>query len=70
MKLVPQIVAAYNDLNAYLLSKLGEALSNNDSAAEKELKERRTYNDNAYFVLLWGQLENEINVRTARLPEV
>ena len=63
MNLVPQIIAAYTETEGYLLGQINDALNTNNVSRQTSLRDFRRFNDNAYFVLLWGQLENEINTK-------
>ena len=63
MNLVPQILAAYKETDSYLINELNNALNSNNISRQTNLQDFRRFNDNAYFVLLWGQLENEINAK-------
>ncbi|MFC6028039.1 hypothetical protein [Methylobacterium mesophilicum] len=63
MNLVPQILAAYTETENYLLGELNSALNDSNLPRQAILQDYRRFNDNAYFVLLWGQLENEINAK-------
>jgi hypothetical protein len=65
MNLVPQILAAYTETDNYLFGQLDDAINSNSSARQASVQDFRRFNDNAYFVLLWGQLESEINVKFA-----
>ncbi|MCJ2068238.1 hypothetical protein MKK75_05335 [Methylobacterium sp. J-030] len=63
MNLVPQILAAYTEIENYLFGELDKALNSNDPHRQAAIQDFRRFNDNEYFVLLWGQLENEINTK-------
>jgi hypothetical protein len=51
-----RILAAYAELDAALEQERSRA------ANSVQIEERQILNDQAYFLLCWGQLENEINV--------
>ncbi len=67
MNLVPQIRAAYSETDSYLLNQLNIAPNSSNVSRQNNLQDFRRLNDNAYFVVLWGQLENEINAKFAAM---
>ena len=69
MNLVPEIRAAYLETETYLLREFNKALDANNSLRQETIRTFRRLNDNAYFVLLWGQLENEINAKFVKFIE-
>jgi hypothetical protein len=61
MRLAQQIFAAYNEIDRFLTKEFDNALNSGNAARQATIRDFQRFNDNAYFVLLWGQLENEIN---------
>ena len=60
MKDLPRILAAYSEVDAFLEEELGRA------TAPAQVVARQILNDQAYFLLCWGQLEIEIDERCRR----
>ncbi|GAA0256058.1 hypothetical protein LNAOJCKE_5633 [Methylorubrum aminovorans] len=67
MKLVAEILATFNEIDSHLTSIYNAAINANDSAAQQAIADKRVLTENAFFVLLWGQLENEINDRVGKM---
>ena len=67
MKLVAQILATFNEIDSHLTKIYDIAINANDSVAQQAIADKRVLTENAFFVLLWGQLENEINERVEKL---
>lgn len=59
MNLVPKILAAYTEIENNLLNEFNKSLNSNNVIRQANIQEFRRFNDNAYFVLLWGQLETK-----------
>ena len=57
MKDLPRILAAYAELDAFLELELGSA------ERPVQVEARQILNDQAYFLLCWGQLEIELDSR-------
>ena len=61
MMLVAQILSTYNEIDTIFLQQFNSALNSGNRNLQISISEKRIFTDNAFFVLLWGQLENEIN---------
>ena len=61
MKSIQQIGALYEEIDAGFDAKLDDAVANGDEAAAQRIEQKQLLNDQAYFVLCWGQLETEID---------
>lgn len=57
MKDLPRILSAYVEVDAILEDEIGRAF------ASAQVQARQVLNDQAYFLLCWGQLEIEIDRR-------
>ncbi len=55
------IAALYNEIDAYFEQQRAAASAQNDSAGVKRIEEKQRLNDQAYFILCWGQLETTID---------
>jgi hypothetical protein len=55
------LVALYSEIDAYFESLHAQAVAASDQAAVERVKIKQRLNDQAYFVLCWGQLEAEID---------
>jgi hypothetical protein len=58
---LPFIRAVYLEIDAELDTQLTAARASGDSAAVDRIESKQQINDQAYFVLCWGQLETAIN---------
>jgi hypothetical protein len=54
------IVALYNELDGGLDQQLSSARSRGDRSQMERIERKRRLNDQAFFVLAWGQLETAI----------
>lgn len=61
MKLLPQIAALYEEIDSRFDAALDNAVAKGDTAAAQGIEQKQLLNDQAYFVLCWGQLEAEID---------
>lgn len=61
MKQLPRILALYREIDAALEQQLADAEAQSDFAAMTRVVGKQSLNDQAYFILAWGQLEAEIN---------
>ncbi|MGQ0484907.1 MAG: hypothetical protein ACT4SY_06100 [Hyphomicrobiales bacterium] len=61
MNLVPELLGHYNAIDRHL--DLDRQSVAHDSGREKKIEQRQKINDQAYFVLCWGQLETELDDR-------
>ena len=61
MRAMAQILALYQEIDRGLESALKKALAEGDRAAADRIEQKQKVNDQAYFVLAWGQLETEID---------
>lgn len=61
MRDLPQIIALYNELDLAFEEQRGKALDEGDAQAVQRIEAKQLINDQAYFVLCWGQLEAEID---------
>jgi hypothetical protein len=59
MKALLELHGCYEDIDAYLDLQWKKLSANRDEQAKIERRQR--INDQAYFVLLWGQFETEID---------
>ena len=64
MKTLPELLAAYIPLDEYLEREKDAAL---DDTARMRLGTRQILNDQAYFLLCWGQLEAETDEKCRSL---
>jgi hypothetical protein len=61
MRDLQRISALYLELDALLEGERTEALASGDSLSAARIEQKLVVNDQAYFVLCWGQLEVEID---------
>ena len=61
MQHLAAIAALYDELDAEFERQRGRALVSGDSVAAARVGEKQTLNDQAYFLLCWGQLETAID---------
>lgn len=61
MRSLSHIVALYEEIDGAFDTKLDEAMAAGDEAAVQRIEKKQLINDQAYFVLCWGQLETEID---------
>lgn len=62
MQNLPAIVALYGELDLLLERQRAEADAAGDSARVHRIGAKQVLNDQAYFVLCWGQLEAAIDI--------
>jgi hypothetical protein len=55
------LAALHEEIDAYFERAYGQAVAAGDQAAIDRTKTKRRLNEQAYFVLCWGQLEAEID---------
>ena len=63
MKDLATIEATYSKIDGALEQQRDTATAAGDRTAASHVEQRQRINDQAYFVLCWGQLELEINTR-------
>ncbi len=61
MKSLPRIGALYEEIDGQFDAELDNAVAKGDTAAAQRIEQKQLLNDQAYFVLCWGQLEAEID---------
>ena len=61
MNALAQIVALYEEINQGFESAQQAALAAANSVMVNHIEQKQLLNDQAYFVLCWGQLESEID---------
>jgi len=61
MRDLPHIEAVYLEIDAEFETRRATANSAGDAAAVQRIEAKQKINDQAYFVLCWGQLESEID---------
>lgn len=61
MNSLPQIVALYEEVDRGFDSDRQAALTSGDQVEARRIQQKQLLNDQAYFVLCWGQLEAEID---------
>lgn len=61
MKEIPKIMAVYTKTDAFLESERSDARRAGDAAKVTKIEQQQFLNDQAYFVLCWGQLEVTID---------
>jgi len=61
MKELAEIRALYLEIDAIFEAELDKATDAGDVAAADKVKRSQLINDQAYFILAWGQLETEID---------
>lgn len=59
MRFIQELLGHYNAIDQHLESELQSNAQ--DHARKKKIEQRQKINDQAYFVLCWGQLETELN---------
>lgn len=59
MKVIPELLGHYNAIDQYLELELQSVAS--DLNRRTQIERRQKFNDQAYFVLCWGQLETEMD---------
>jgi hypothetical protein len=60
---LPAIVALYNELDLVLEGQRAEADSTGNTVRAQLIEAKQVLNDQAYFVLCWGQLEAVIDIK-------
>jgi hypothetical protein len=63
MRQLPQVVALYLETDSSFEGRRSDANARGDVNSVKSIESKQVINDQAYFVLCWGQLELEINDR-------
>ncbi|MFI5015624.1 MAG: hypothetical protein ACHQAY_25085 [Hyphomicrobiales bacterium] len=63
MKDLPAIEALYNELDGQLDLQRTQALAQSDVATVAKVETKQRINDQAYFLLGWGQLESVVDER-------
>jgi hypothetical protein len=58
---LPQIIALYEEIDGRFDGDRQAVLTGADEAAARRIEQKQLVNDQAYFVLCWGQLESEID---------
>lgn len=61
MKSLPQIIALYQEIDKFFEDERQEAIASADEPARELIERKQLLNDQAYFVLCWGQLESELD---------
>ena len=61
MKDLPAIGSLYAELDTYLETLRSKAVQNGEQPSVARIEDKQRLNDQAYFVLCWGQLERAIN---------
>lgn len=61
MRRISEISALYNEIDSFLEGMRIQALRASDNTRVRAIRAKQIINDQAYFVLCWGQLESEIN---------
>jgi hypothetical protein len=61
MRDLPQIGALYSQVDSFFEDERTTARENADNQAVQRIEAKQIVNDQAYFVLCWGQLEAEID---------
>ena len=61
MKDLTAIGAVYVEIDTILEAMRGLALDTSDAVKAKQIEAKQTLNDQAYFILGWGQMETAIN---------
>jgi hypothetical protein len=61
MQHLAAIAALYDEIDAEFERQRGRALASGDSVAEARIEDKQKLNDQAYFILCWGQLETAID---------
>ena len=60
------LAAFYGEIDTWLEAKRTHALASGDQAKVDRIETKQRLNDQAYFVLCWGQLELEIDNASPR----
>jgi hypothetical protein len=63
MQKLPLVAALYVEIDASFESQRSDARAKGDNNAVQQIESKQVINDQAYFVLCWGQLEAEIDDR-------
>jgi hypothetical protein len=63
MRNLPAIVALYNELDSALEHQRTEASVVDNAVRVQQIETKQVLNDQAYFVLCWGQLEAAIDAK-------
>lgn len=61
MRRLPKIVALYEEIDAGFEAERDRARLQSDASRMAQIEQKQKINDQAYFVLAWGQLEAAIN---------
>lgn len=61
MRSLQQIVALYEEIDRKFEAELAAALEAGDAGAAERFEQKQLINDQAFFVLSWGQLETAID---------
>jgi hypothetical protein len=61
MKSLQKIGALYEEIDGGFDARIESAVAAGDTAAAQRFEQKQLLNDQAYFVLCWGQLETEID---------
>jgi hypothetical protein len=61
MQHLAAIAALYNEIDTELERQQMSALARGDVTAAARIEQKQTLNDQAYFILCWGQLEAAID---------
>jgi hypothetical protein len=61
MKSLQQIGALYDEIDRGFDAEFRDALNTGNTDAAQRIEQKQLLNDQAYFVLCWGQLETEID---------
>jgi hypothetical protein len=59
MKLIPELLGHYNAIDRLLESQRQSSLG--DAGPLRQIERRQMFNDQAHFVLFWGQLETRLD---------
>jgi hypothetical protein len=63
MRDLPRVAALYEEIDNSFESRRSDASARGDMVAVEKIEKKQAINDQAYFVLCWGQLEAEIDAR-------
>ncbi len=61
MKSLQQIGALYEEIDGGFDAEFDDAVDTGNEAAAQRIEQKQLLNDQAYFVLCWGQIETEID---------
>jgi hypothetical protein len=61
MQDLPRVAALYEEIDASFESQRSDASARGDINAVQKIETNQVINDQAYFLLCWGQLESEID---------